>query len=268
MFKASIFLVAAALITLAYGWVSGIDAVLYASIGFSAVAGLALLASTISDRKRFPREESPPRPRIARGEAPTSAFAEPPPPPPRRPLRPEPHYPPPEQTFRWSEEEELNRGLGARETEEPAGSPGTSDFRSRLAAALAATEDKPAAPRSEHRPTPRTSERRPPPPPKTPPPPKSRRPVETEEVEPEWIRIDDLPGMAEGTPVPGGLYPARKKRKPRVVEAGGTGPEQAGPPGPEQVGAPEEGEPAARARESQGGDDASSRPRIRPRQRP
>lgn len=49
MFKASIALVLVAFSALAYGWIAGNDAVLYGSIGASALAGLALLASTRSD---------------------------------------------------------------------------------------------------------------------------------------------------------------------------------------------------------------------------
>ena len=51
MFKASIALVLMAFAALAYGWVAGNDAVLYGSIGASALAGLALVASQRSDHK-------------------------------------------------------------------------------------------------------------------------------------------------------------------------------------------------------------------------
>lgn len=51
MFKASIALVLLAFAALAYGWIAGNDAVLYGSIGASALAGLALVASQRSDHK-------------------------------------------------------------------------------------------------------------------------------------------------------------------------------------------------------------------------
>lgn len=274
MFKASIFLVAAALITLAYGWVSGIDAVLYASIGFSAVAGLALLASTIADRKKYPREEPrrepPPPPREAPGafRKAQSAFRESPPPPPRRPVRSEPRYPDPEPTFHWSEEEEVASTFGGRDVDQQAGSPGSDDFRSRLAAALAATDDEPPPRRTDPRPTPSRTERRqkaaPPPPP-----PSEKPEVETEEVEQDWIRIDDLPGMSDVSPATGGLSPARKPRKPKVAEPTDTGRARVRwPPEPEPTEAPGEDEPAAEEQGPKRQGDDSLRPRIRPRQQP
>lgn len=267
MFKASIFLVAAALITLAYGWVSGIDAVLYASIAFSAVAGLALLASTIADRKKYPREQPRREPRPPSREAP-SAFGESPPPPPRRPVRPEPRYPQqPEPTFHWSEEEEVASGFGGRDVDQPAGSPGSEDFRSRLAAALAATDDESPPRRTDPRPTPPRAERRQ----KTaPPPPSSQKPgVETEEVEQDWIRIDDLPGMSDVPPATGRLSPARKPRKPTVAEPTGTGRARVRwPPEPEPNETPVGDEPAPEERGPEGQGDESLRPRTRPRQRP
>ena len=51
MFKASIALVLIAFAALAYGWIAGNDTVLYGSIGASVLAGLALLRSTMADRK-------------------------------------------------------------------------------------------------------------------------------------------------------------------------------------------------------------------------
>lgn len=51
MFKASIILVLLAFAALAYGWIVGNDAVLYGSIGASALAGLALLRATMADRR-------------------------------------------------------------------------------------------------------------------------------------------------------------------------------------------------------------------------
>lgn len=266
MFKASIFLVAAALITLAYGWVSGIDAVLYASIAFSAVAGLALLASTIADRKKYPREEPRREPRPVSREA-LSAFGESPPPPPRRPVRPEPRYPQPEPTFHWSEEEEIASTFGARDVDQQTGSPGSEDFRSRLAAALAATDEEPQPRRADPRPTPPRAERRQK---TTLPPPSSGEPeVETEEVEQDWIRIDDLPGMSDVPPAAGGLSPARKPRKPKTVEPTGSGRERVRwPPKPEPTETPVEDEPATEEQGPKGQGDESLRPRIRPRQRP
>lgn len=50
MFKASIALVLLAFGALAYGWIAGNDAVLYGSIGASALAGMALLGSHMADR--------------------------------------------------------------------------------------------------------------------------------------------------------------------------------------------------------------------------
>lgn len=272
MFKASIFLVAAALITLAYGWVSGIDAVLYASIGFSAVAGLALLASTIADRKKYPREEPRREPPPAYREVP-SAFSESPPPPPRRPVRreprrphPEPHLEPlPEPTLHWSEEEEGGSAFDRRDVDQQAGSRGSDDFRSRLAAALAATDDEPPPRRTDPRPTPSRAERRQ----KTAsPPPSSEKPeVETEEVEQDWIRIDDLPGMSDVPP--GGLSPARKPRKPKVAEPTDTGRARVRwPPEPEATETPVGDEPGAEEQEPKGRGDDSLRPSIRPRHRP
>ena len=68
MFKASIALVLVAFAALAYGWIAGNDTILYGSIGASALAGLALLASQRGDRKARPatatdpeREERPDR---------------------------------------------------------------------------------------------------------------------------------------------------------------------------------------------------------------
>lgn len=267
MFKASIFLVAAALITLAYGWVSGIDAVLYASIAFSAVAGLALLASTIADRKKYPREEPQREARPASGETPR-AFIETPPPPPRRPVRPEPRYPQPEPTFHWSEEEDIESTLGGRGVDQPPGSPGSADFRSRLAEALAATDDQTPTHRTDPRPTPPRTERRQ----KTaapPPPPLAKKPeVETEEVEQDWIRIDDLPGMSDVPPATGELSPARKPRKPKLVEPTGSGRQRIRwPPEPEPE-TPVGDESAAEEQGPEGQGDEALRPRIRPRQRP
>jgi hypothetical protein len=54
LFKASIGLVVLAFITLAYGWVKGIDFLLYGSIAFSALAGVALLRSTLIERRKHP----------------------------------------------------------------------------------------------------------------------------------------------------------------------------------------------------------------------
>lgn len=54
MFKASIGLVVLAFITLAYGWIRGIDILLYGSIAFSALAGVALLRSTLIERRKHP----------------------------------------------------------------------------------------------------------------------------------------------------------------------------------------------------------------------
>lgn len=56
MFKASIALVIVAFGTLAYGWVNGNDAVLYASIASSGIAGLALLRFTLSERRDLSRQ--------------------------------------------------------------------------------------------------------------------------------------------------------------------------------------------------------------------
>lgn len=60
MFKASIALVLLAFAALAYGWVSNNDAILYGSIVASALAGLALLVSTRSDRRSGGYAEAPP----------------------------------------------------------------------------------------------------------------------------------------------------------------------------------------------------------------
>lgn len=60
MFKASIALVLLAFAALAYGWVSNNDAILYGSIVASALAGLALLVSTRSDRAGDGYAEAPP----------------------------------------------------------------------------------------------------------------------------------------------------------------------------------------------------------------
>jgi hypothetical protein len=54
LFKASIALVALAFVTLAYGWVRGIDLLLFGSIAFSALAGVFLMRSTIQERRRHP----------------------------------------------------------------------------------------------------------------------------------------------------------------------------------------------------------------------
>jgi hypothetical protein len=54
VFKASIALVALAFVTLAYGWVRGNDLLLFGSIAFSALAGVALMRSTIQERRRHP----------------------------------------------------------------------------------------------------------------------------------------------------------------------------------------------------------------------
>lgn len=280
MFKASIFLVAAALITLAYGWVSGIDAVLYASIGFSAVAGLALLGATIADRKKYPREEPLPRPRQAPPQ-PDGAHS----PAPQGALRPEPQrvwsrraksadpgaqpspggpelsFSGPEKTYQWSEEEEFTRVSGVAEVGRSARSSDSGDFRSRLAEALSASDPE-APPRSKvpsAPPPPRRTDRKRESPPK---------PVaDTEEVEQDWIRIDDLPGISEPPTPPGGLSPARKTRKPRTV--GGTG-----APRSRRPGGPAEGEPdvapgtddaVVPETAAKGPEEEPPRPRIRPR---
>lgn len=273
MFKASIFLVAAALITLAYGWVSGINTVLYASIGFSAFAGLALLASTIADRKKYPREERPRREPEPRGRADRPPEA---PRPVRREVEggrqersrrrggldpswtePAGGYPPPERAFHWSEEESHDEEPIRPEFSER-GAPGSGDFRSRLAAALADSE--PPARRRETKPVPSPAESRPEPKPQ----------AETEEVEQDWIRIDDLPGMY-GAPESKGLRPARKPRKPRTVEAASTRPTRprrssfrsadTARAGPDSEDAPDdEGGPSSQGEQA--------RPRIRPKPRP
>ncbi|MEX2587268.1 MAG: hypothetical protein WD602_04650 [Actinomycetota bacterium] len=263
MFKASIFLVAAALIALAYGWVSGIDAVLYASIGFSAVAGLALLASTIADRKKYPREGPRKESRQVPREPGSGAFQEPPPPPPppRRPLRPEPSYPEPrypeaEPTFKWSEDEEFAGRLGAQ-PDQPVGSAGSGDFRSRLVQALSAPDDGPLAGRTDPGPTPEAGE------PslalgrtkKRPSRPRREPEVETEEVEQDWIRVDDLPGMSDAPAPPGGLSPARKPRRPRSRSG-------------EPAAAPADTEPAGSKAAVAAEGAQSPRPRIRPRRGP
>jgi hypothetical protein len=54
LFKASIALVVFAFATLAYGWVRGNDLLLYGSIVFSALAGLALMRATVEERRRHP----------------------------------------------------------------------------------------------------------------------------------------------------------------------------------------------------------------------
>lgn len=53
MFKASIALVIFAFGALIYGWVQGIDSLLYGSIAFSALAGVFLLRSTLVERRKF-----------------------------------------------------------------------------------------------------------------------------------------------------------------------------------------------------------------------
>lgn len=53
MFRASIALVVVAFASLIYGWVQGIDALLYGSIASSALAGIALLRSTLVERKKM-----------------------------------------------------------------------------------------------------------------------------------------------------------------------------------------------------------------------
>lgn len=276
MFKASIFLVAAALITLAYGWVSGINTVLYASIGFSAFAGLALLASTMADRKKYPREERQPRrEQEPRGRADKPAEAP-------RPVRREVErgwqeasrqrgygidpswtepgggHPPPERAFRWSEEEGPDEEPVRPEFSER-GTPGSGDFRSRLAAALADSE--PPARRREAKPAPSPSESKPEPKPQ----------AETEEVEQDWIRIDDLPGMS-GAPEPSkGLRPARKPRKPRIVEAASTRPTRPRTSSPRSSHSAQEGpdsEGAANHEAAPSSQGEQPRPRIRPKPHP
>jgi hypothetical protein len=56
VFKASIGLVVLAFITLTYGWIRGIDILLYGSIAFSALAGVALLRSTLIERRKHPEQ--------------------------------------------------------------------------------------------------------------------------------------------------------------------------------------------------------------------
>ncbi len=67
MLKASIALVGVAFAALAVGWVTGQDPLLYVSIVCSALGGIALLKSTLADRKR----------RLAPGEAPGADSAPP-----------------------------------------------------------------------------------------------------------------------------------------------------------------------------------------------
>lgn len=298
MFKASIFLVAAALITLAYGWVSGIDAVLYASIGFSAVAGLALLASTVADRRKYPRPEArpeaseevrpmPAEPRAPRrerrrtGSAPRPRAGEVYGGPTRAPLgersgpgpgygeeagveRREPPFPRPETMIRWSEEEEGGQDH-RQEPIDPESTPGAGDFRSRLAAALSDPDREPASrSRPPDRPAPRLTAA-----------PQAGQPrPRAEEPEQDWIPIDDLPGMAQK---PSDISPARKPRKPRVVEAASAKPTRPRPAGRRRQEAPQDRQPepeegSAPAGEPEAGPSAgetgASRPRIRPRRQP
>ncbi len=89
MFKASIALVLLAFGALAYGWIAGNDIVLYGSIGASALAGLALLRSTMTDRKAgYPgselnRAEPAERPARERRGPKSSRIADSPPAPPK-----------------------------------------------------------------------------------------------------------------------------------------------------------------------------------------
>lgn len=59
MFKASIALVIFAFGALIYGWVQGIDSLLYGSIAFSALAGVFLLRSTLIERRKFASARTP-----------------------------------------------------------------------------------------------------------------------------------------------------------------------------------------------------------------
>ncbi|HEX2180457.1 MAG TPA: hypothetical protein VHL54_13235 [Actinomycetota bacterium] len=71
MFKASIALVLVAFAALAYGWIAGNDTILYASIGASALAGLALLRSSMAEKRSA--AERPAKPARERPEKPAKA---------------------------------------------------------------------------------------------------------------------------------------------------------------------------------------------------
>lgn len=62
MFKASIALVLVAFAALAYGWIAGNDTILYASIGASALAGLALLRSSKAEKQAAAEGSAKPAP--------------------------------------------------------------------------------------------------------------------------------------------------------------------------------------------------------------
>jgi hypothetical protein len=71
VFKASIALVLVAFAALAYGWIAGNDTILYASIGASALAGLALLRSSMAEKRSA--SERPAKPARERPEKPPKA---------------------------------------------------------------------------------------------------------------------------------------------------------------------------------------------------
>jgi hypothetical protein len=68
LLKASIALVGVAFVALAIGWVTGQDPLLYASIVCSALGGIALVKTTLSDRKRGPASGEEQEPRRAGGK--------------------------------------------------------------------------------------------------------------------------------------------------------------------------------------------------------
>lgn len=231
MFKASIGLVVLAFVTLAYGWVRGIDFLLYGSIAFSALAGVALLRSTLMERRKHPERSRRGRGRAyedegdgqqpvlrerdrkslaelrmelsgLKGDIRTADQEDPYGAPQRAPLRP---FSDPDD-FDILEETRPDRRVRSRPVQQPPRAPvQNDDFRSRLSAVLGEGAPSSGSSRPEYdeydepAPAQARSSR-----------PKAQQPRpdpyadDDDEIGSDWIRIEDVPRISRATQQGGG----------------------------------------------------------------
>ena len=255
-----------AFITLAYGWVRGIDILLYGSIAFSALAGVALLRATLLERRKHPELSRRGRRRAyeddddgqkvvlrekdrkslaelrmelsgLKGQIETADRDELYGAPKRSPLRP---FSDPSDDFDILEETNPERHARSRPAQQPARAPAQNDdFRSRLSAVLGEGQAPSGTSRAEadepHYPQGRPSR------------PRAQQPrpepffEDDDEIGTDWIRIEDVPRISRATREGGGY--ARPEMPPmqasrRRTPGGPASPRKAAPAGPESAGAP------------------------------
>jgi hypothetical protein len=252
VFKASIGLVVLAFITLAYGWIRGIDILLYGSIAFSALAGVALLRSTLIERRKHPELsrrnrrgrdfEDTGEQKVVLRERDRKSLAElrmelsglkgdihaadreelygttk------RAPLRPFSESSDEEDGFEEVRRVPPEQGTAPprrvrRPEPPPARSPAqTDDFRSRLSAVLGEGAEAPEPPHREGSPS-RPRPQAPRPEPQQP----RAEPFEDDDIGSDWIRIEDVPRISRATregggyarPEPPPLQPPKRRTPP------------------------------------------------------